>query len=154
MNEYDSRPDTIEHIRKVRSLLLEIDRELVRRALEHDQTKLEEPEKPIYDEFTPKLEDTEYDSEEYEQYLEQMGEALEHHYDEYRHHPEHFENGIEDMHLLDLLEMIVDWTAAVERHDDDNDIYDSIEANSGRFGYGSEVKQIFENTADWLQEIS
>lgn len=150
---YDSTENTIRHIRKVRNILLKISQELTRRIEEHDRTKLEEPEKPIFDEYTPKLEESEYGSEEYETYLKEMEKALEHHYSEYRHHPEHFEDGIEDMHLLDLLEMVVDWTAAVDRHDDDHDIFDSIEHNSERFGYGEELKTIFDNTATWIQDL-
>lgn len=149
--EYDSRPENVEHIRKVRTLLIRIGRELMRRADEHDRTKLQDPEKPIFDEYTSKLEESEYGSEEYETFLDEMDEALQHHYEEYRHHPEHFDDGIDEMHLLDLLEMVVDWTAATERHDDDGDIYDSIEQNQDRFEYDDQLKSIFENTADWIE---
>lgn len=147
-----SKPDTIEHIRLVRTLLLKVARELTRRIEKHDETKLEEPEKPIYDEYTPKLEESEYGSEEYQQFLEEMEEALDHHYAEYRHHPEHFDGGIQDMHLLDLLEMVVDWRAATERHQD-GDIYSSIAKNADRFEYGDELKAIFVNTANWIEEM-
>lgn len=94
MTDYDSELDTRRHIARVRDLLLEVSMQLHRRIQEHDQTKLEAPEKPVYDEYTPKLGDAEYGSEEYEQLLEEMQEALEHHYSDYRHHPEHFEGGI------------------------------------------------------------
>lgn len=149
----DSRPDTIEHIRRVRTLLLRVGRELMRRAEDHDNTKLEDPEKPLFDEYSPKLADTEYGSEEYYEYVEGLQEALDHHYEEYRHHPEHFEDGIEAMHLLDLLEMIVDWKAATERHDDDHGLLESIEENAERFGYGEELQKIFENTSAFLENI-
>ena len=38
--------------------------------------------------------------------------ALDHHYAKNRHHPEHFEHGVEDMNLLDILEMVVDWDSS------------------------------------------
>lgn len=57
------------------------------------------------------------------------------------------------MHLLDLIEMIVDWLAATERHNDDNGLFESIESNQDRFGYSDEMKTIFENTAKWLYQI-
>jgi len=44
-----------------------------------------------------------------------MKPALEHHYALYRHHPEHFQNGIDDMNLIDLVEMFADWKASSER---------------------------------------
>lgn len=56
---------------------------------------------------------------------------------------------IRGMTLMDLVEMICDWKAATERHDD-GDIRKSIELNQGRFGYSDELKQIFLNTIDHL----
>ena len=74
-----------------------------------------------------------------------MKPALEHHYKENRHHPEHFENGIKGMTLIDLVEMISDWKAASERHNN-GDIIKSIEINQKRFGYSDDIKQILLNT--------
>lgn len=55
-------------------------------------------------------------------------------------------NGIGGMSLLDLIEMLVDWKAASERHAD-GDFLASIEYNQGRFGYTDEMKAILLNTA-------
>jgi hypothetical protein len=63
--------------------------ELMQRAQHHDDSKLEEPELSIFDQYTPKLADLEYGSKEYKKSLEKMQAALEHHYQENRHHPEH-----------------------------------------------------------------
>lgn len=54
-------------------------------------------------------------------------------------------NGIEDMTLLDLVEMLCDWKAASERHDDGN-IRKSIEVNAERFNMTPQLRRIFENT--------
>lgn len=148
---YDSELNTLRHIYRVRTFLLRVATCLVQRADEHDRTKLEEPEKSFYDRSTSRLEETTYKLEEYEKFLDELDEALQHHYNEYRHHPEHFEDGIQDMHLLDLLEMVVDWRAATERHHD-GDIRESIEQNQERFGYSDELKRIFHNTADFIEE--
>ena len=77
--------------------------------------------------------------------------ALDHHYVENRHHPEHFENGIKGMSLLDIIELFADWHCAVKRHADGN-IYKSIDINQKRFGYGDTLKEIFVNTAKFLKE--
>jgi hypothetical protein len=37
-----------------------------------------------------------------------MAPALKHHYENNRHHPEHFKNNIDDMNLIDLIEMLCD----------------------------------------------
>lgn len=150
---YDSKADTLKHIETVRSLLSRVIIELSVRAREHDASKLEDPEKAVFDEYTPKLRETTYGSEEYETYLEEMQVALDHHYAHNRHHPEHFDGGIGDMHLLDLIEMLVDWKAATLRHED-GDLHESIEKNADRFGYGDELKAILHHTADWVEKIS
>jgi hypothetical protein len=64
-----------------------------------------------------------------------------------------FENGIQGMNLVDLVEMICDWKAATLRHEN-GDIFKSIEMNQNRFGYSDELKQIFINTVnDFLSEV-
>ena len=142
--------ETLEHIHKVREYLYFIVEELKKRGLEHDRLKMESPEVEIFTEFTPKLANTTYGSAEYKGFLKEMNKALKHHYENYRHHPEHFANGINDMNLIDIIEMICDWKAASLRHND-GDIRKSIEINAERFGYGEQLKQILLNTAELLK---
>lgn len=143
---YDSRPDTHEHIAIVRGYLLDLVAELIERAHEHDFSKLQEPERGMFDKYTPLLRDTTYGSDEYKTHLKEMGEALAHHYTANRHHPEHFENGVKDMTLVDVIEMLCDWKAATQRHAD-GDLERSISQNAERFGYGPEVSRLLLNTA-------
>jgi hypothetical protein len=116
-----------------------------------DSSKLEEPEKAAFDEFTPKLAATTYGSPEYQENLDGLGEALKHHYANNAHHPEHTENGIHDMTLVDIVEMLCDWQAATERHAD-GDIMKSIDINQKRFGFSDDLRDIFRNTATLLVE--
>lgn len=83
--------------------------------------------------------------------LDGMKPALDHHYANSRHHPEHFAKGILDMNLIDIVEMLCDWKAASERQKDGN-LLKSIELNAARFGYDDQVKQILINTAKLLDE--
>jgi Family of unknown function (DUF5662) len=150
---YDSTQDTIAHIARVQQLLGQVIVDLQERAAIHDRSKLREPEKSMFDEFTPKLRDSTYGSEEYEGFRKSMGEALAHHYAHNRHHPEHFARGIASMNLLDVVEMLVDWKAATERHAD-GDLARSIAHNRERFGYGDEIEGLLHNTASdlgWLR---
>lgn len=87
---YNSAQDTIDHIKKVMELLEKIVINLEYRSARHDESKLEEPEKSMYDKFTPMLRGSTYGSEEYKGFLKDMGEALQHHYKVNTHHPEHF----------------------------------------------------------------
>lgn len=147
--DYDSRPDTYEHIAEVRRTLLWLAQELMWRAHLHDESKLHDPERETFDRVTPQLRGLTYGSDEYKASLADMGPALEHHYGVNRHHPEHHAKGIAGMNLLDLIEMLCDWLAATKRHDD-GDIRRSIEQNADRFGYGDEIKRLLFNT---LEEI-
>ena len=141
MSTYDSRPDTCAHIQTVQDLVFEVVQNLVQRAQVHDRSKLASPEVEIFDEFTPKLKDSTYGSDEYKGFLAAMKPALDHHYAQNTHHPEHFPNGINGMSLLDITEMLCDWKAATMRHAD-GDLRKSIEINQKRFGYSDELKQI------------
>lgn len=87
---YDSRKDTKEHIGEVRKLLAAVIKDLDQRMYDHDLSKLESPEKEIFDEFTPKLKATTYGSDEYKSFLAQMKIGLDHHYAANSHHPEHY----------------------------------------------------------------
>jgi len=137
---------TMRHIERVRNLINKCVNMLLKCGENHDQTKLETPEVELFAEYTDKLADVEYNSDEYRSYLVEMQVALEHHYGHNRHHPEHHKSGIDDMDLIDMVEMFCDWKAASERHNTGN-ILKSIETNADRFSMSPQLIRIFENTA-------
>ena len=143
---YDSRPDTIAHATRVRQLLVPVIEELDERSRVHDASKTQPPELAIFDEFTPKLRDSTYGSDEYKGFLKDMGEALSHHYANNRHHPEYHKNGITGMTLIDLVEMLADWKAAGERHADGS-MGRSLRVNKERFNISDDLLAILDNTA-------
>ena len=147
----DCIKDTTMHINLVKENIIHVVQELLNRSNNHDRTKLIAPEVQIFTEYTPKLAGCTYGSKEYNRYLKEMKKALDHHYKVNRHHPEHFENGINDMTLIDLIEMLCDWMAAVKRHDD-GDIYKSLAINKKRFGISKQLSQILENTVRDLSD--
>lgn len=159
--QYDSAADTIKHIRTVQHKLGIIIAELHKRGIEHDASKLEDPEKETFDIYTPMLKDTTYGSDEYKQFLADMQPALQHHYRENRHHPEYFDHhcatgytgeaAIYHMDLIDVIEMFCDWAAASERHDD-GDLVKSIEINKERFHLNLQLVDIFKNTVKLLEK--
>jgi hypothetical protein len=72
--------------------------------------------------------------------------ALDHHYAHNAHHPEHYSDGIDGMSLFDLIEMLMDWKAASERHPGGTDILRSVEISSDRFSISEQLKKILLNT--------
>lgn len=153
MNELEAYAQTVEHIRLVQRLLLSAQIELSKRVITHDQSKLESPEWEMFRDVTHALHGLTYGSDEYKAQLEKMRTegALAHHYEHNRHHPEHFESGIDGMNLFDLLEMLVDWMAATKRHAD-GDIHKSIEINQDRFAMSDQLAQIFKNTVPCIND--
>lgn len=151
---YDSTADTLRHSQRVGELLMEIVAALCDRAVRHDRSKTEPPELDVFNEFTPKLKHSTYGSEEYRSFLAAMGEGLAHHYAHNRHHPEHFPNGIEGMNLVDLIEMLADWKAATERHEDGS-LSRSLILQRERFGFSQELAEVLGNSAydfGWLAD--
>lgn len=150
---YDSRPETLAHIERVRDYLSQVEDDLRERGLEHDASKLIDPELATFNEYTPKLKESTYGSDEYKGYLDGMGDGLRHHYEHNRHHPEHHANGINDMTLVDLMEMLADWKAATERHDN-GDLRRSLHIQKDRFGISDQLAAVLTNTAEALGWIA
>ena len=121
--KYDSTKDTTEHINRVEELLNLCADEIKWRGTIHDASG----------------------SDEYEEALKRLGVALKHHYANNSHHPEHYENGVDGMNLFDVMEMLMDWKAATERHAD-GDIHKSLIHNKDRFKMSPQLVSIFENT--------
>lgn len=111
--KYDCTADVLEHRRRVAFWLEFMTGDVLDwRAEHHDASKLTEPEKPYFDEYTPKLKTLEFGSEAYKQALAGLNVGLQHHYAENPHHPEHYPDGIDGMTIWDLVEMLADWMAA------------------------------------------
>lgn len=150
--ELQTNQETLKHIENVRGFIT-LFCDLIRtRGINHDKSKLEKPELEYFAKYTPRLADSTYGSDEYNQCLEDMKPALEHHYAKNRHHPEHFPNGVDDMNLVDILEMLADWKAATLRHHDGN-ILKSIENNEKRFSISPQLIKILRNTVELFEHV-
>lgn len=143
---YDSAPETRKHIKRVGLLLCQMILKLLDRIDNHDSSKLQYPDKEIFDIYTPQLQNSIYGSEEYKSFLKEMKPALDNHYATSPHHPEYYREGINGMDLIDILEMFCDWKAASERHIK-GDILESIKINKERFHISDQLEQILINTA-------
>lgn len=160
MSTYDSRPETLAHIDRVRHFLDRAIGNLGMRAHAHDASKLVDPELAAFDEATPKLAGMEYGSPEYKESLAALGPALQHHFMHNDHHPEHYPNGVRGMSLLALIEMLCDWRAASERMKQRTDdpakmksFESGLEFNKERFEISDDLYEILLNTARELDML-
>ncbi len=152
MTRDDVIRSTATHIRRVGELVTDCTANLNKRAVIHDASKWSEEEWPAFEAATPKLATITYGSEEYKESLRSIKPAIEHHQQANSHHPEFYPNGIEGMTLLDLVEMLCDWKAAGERHNDGS-IVKSLEHNKDRFRIEPQLYQILMNTAQEMKWI-
>ena len=147
----ECRVETQKHIDKVRKYIRFFTDKLTSRGENHDASKMESPEVELFAEHTERLAEIEYGSDEYKKELEELQPALEHHYAVNRHHPQHFPNGINDMNIIDIVELIADWKASSERYNNGN-LLKSIEINAKRFNMDEQLTQILMNTARMMDE--
>lgn len=133
------------HIERVNDLANRFAKILSAQAKYHDITKFEDPELSIYSEISPKLATVEYMSDEYKKLIEEMGEAIRHHYKNNPHHPEYYSNGIDGMDLFDIIEMLIDWISSTESNGQDA-VDTAIDANIKRFNISPQLANILTNT--------
>ena len=139
---YDCTFDVMKHRRDVEYWMRDFADMLTGRASVHDASKLEPEEKPVFDEYTPKLKAVEFGSPEYKAALAAMGEGLRRHYARNSHHPEHYPNGVNGMTLYDLIEMVCDWIAAATAKGKPID----LNYLTQRFGIAPQLVSIIVNT--------
>lgn len=178
MTRDDVIRSTAAHIRRVGELMVNVAAQLSIRAIVHDAGKWSPDEWPAFEAATPQLAGLTYGSDEYKAALRSIGPAVKHHQTTNTHHPEFFgehvcvQCGADDrdtpctcggprsadlsgMDLLDLMEMLCDWKAAGERHDNGS-MAKSLEHNRGRFKIEPQLLRVLTNTAQrqgWLATL-
>jgi hypothetical protein len=120
---------------------------LIKRAEEHDNTKFSEDEFPYLVQAMEDIIKYPFGTPEYEEMRKKHAKPFAAHYKKNRHHPEYFQNGIEGMTLLDLIEALCDWKAASMRQGNGGTIQNSIKVATEKFGIGEQLVKILENTA-------
>lgn len=139
---------TRDHIFRVRYLLDRFAAALMQRATNHDLSKFDPIESGPLQEMQDLIDregQAPFGSDEYKRRTALLGPMIEHHYKHNSHHPEHYENGIAGMDLLDLVEMFFDWKAASERGEDSAM---GIRYCAQKYGIPPMLESILRNTAD------
>jgi hypothetical protein len=141
--------ETMRHKCRVSEFLGLFVMQVLSRASEHDNSKVGPEELTGFGEATARLKGLTYGSPEYEASAEDLKVLIKGHYSRNSHHVEHHENGINDFDLFDLVEMLADWKAATERHDD-GDLGTSITKNAASKNITPQLKGILRNTAEFM----
>lgn len=135
------------HIAAVQLRMERLAIELSDRSQKHDESKLENPEHSMWlcmdkDSLKPK-----YGTPEYFQKMKKFKYVFDQHYKDprNRHHPEHWENGIYDMNLIDITEMLCDWIS-YKSNLSYSEASKVIEENCKRFGFDEQIRNILLNT--------
>jgi hypothetical protein len=102
----------LRHQALVKNYLLQVARKLEERANLHDLSKFQLDEFEGMAKINQIAREMRLDSPEYKASI--QSEAVKLHWSRNSHHPEYYHDGIKDMSLLDLIEMVIDWRAASE----------------------------------------
>lgn len=143
--------DYIQHIQWLMEGMAWVQGQLMLRMLSHDRTKIGESELDAYAEIVPGFKNLQYGTEEHKAHGKRLGPAWKHHTEHNRHHPEHFESGISDMTLIDLVEMVCDWRAASMR----GGYFDwerSLDQAKKNHGIDQQLFEILGNTCKLIDE--
>lgn len=146
LNILETRKKTLGHINHTKKYISTIIKELESRAKSHDNSALYSPEIDVFAEYTEgSSQDFIYGN--CREYSDETTQVLKQHYEKNPHHIESYENGIQDMTLIDLMIMLCDWTALFSKSKKrDKEIIEFIKQNKDKYGFSDEVMQILINT--------
>ena len=147
MTDYEKKnfEETKKHVQSVQEKINFFVSILLERSRVHDDSKFSDDEAPYFARSLSELKGLTYGSDEYKAALIKLKPALDHHYRVNSHHPEYYENKVEFMDLIDIIEMFCDWWAATERHED-GDLKKSIDINTERFDLSAQLSGILKQT--------
>lgn len=134
----------LNHKKNVTNLINLIIIELHKRINEHDESSLNSNEVEVLTYFPEYIKKDSYLNEESLAYIREIKNALNIHFKKNSHHPEHFNNKIKDMNLIDIIEMLCDWKSTMS---EDDDIISVIKRNKKIYNFSNELMYILINTS-------
>jgi len=147
--EFEVLLDVIRHVSEVQENMEDIAHDLKMRSISHDRSKFDDPEFSTFVRTRPEFRVANYGTPEYEAVVEKAREGVDHHYANNRHHTAYHPNGVKDMNLLDLLEMLADWKAA-SRRSPDLTFMDSLPRAFKKYEMDETIQTLMRNTIEYL----
>lgn len=143
--EFEVLCDTVLHVGEVKENLEIICSELRQRGDAHDRTKFEAFEFDAFVSTRPKFKEANYGSPEYQECVDAIKPAIDHHYANNRHHTAFHKDGINGMSLIDVIEMVCDWKAAARRSPNQT-FEQSLSIAFKKYKIEPQLQKILENT--------
>jgi len=122
--------------------ILNIICKLFMRALLHDNSKFNLDEAKGF----IKIINNKKEGKEYFDVLSLIAKEVNNHYKNNKHHPQHYKNGIDDMELIDIVEMLCDWQASNSQRHNFGTIEFAISINKNRFNISNQLSNILLNS--------
>lgn len=153
--------DTYKHKQIVADKMIKVVRNLLERAIKHDDSKLEESEKKYYINpvFILNTEEIPFGSTRYTEVIKEMDKGWEHHKMNNDHHIEFFvpysvqtlNDPVLCMDLISLIEMCCDWIAAASRKG--NRPEDALKYIEKKYPINVQLRQVIINTINMIEEL-
>lgn len=134
----------LNHKKSVKKRLEWLSKRLEERANNHDDSKLRVPEFRWLVQMD-KEPFTQYGTQEYFQKMDKWEKFFRHHYENNRHHPDHFREGILGFNLVDLCEFTADIISYVDTLHVGKAI-EIVENQAKRFNLDFQITQLIKNT--------
>ena len=132
------------HINRVRKWIGKFSTILFIRGINHDKSKLCEPELSLWKKMDEEPRYP-YGTSKYKEKLNRYKEVFQQHYKHNKHHPEHWSGYYCDMDLMDVIEMLCDWLG----YKDDITLKEAetlVNQQCERYGFNDTFRHLLYNT--------
>ena len=133
-----------DHTFGVRSRVTRICTALMTRAITHDNSKYSENELDDHISMAEEMDGIKYGTDAYYAIKRKYETLSAEHFANNRHHPEHHPNGLNDMNLVDVIEMLCDWLTGSENTG--TPVERSLEINEKRYNVSPQLMKLLRNT--------
>ena len=133
-----------DHISGVRRRVTLVCTALMNHAIIHDNSKYSEQELNAHISMADEMDGIKYGTDTYYAIKQKYESLSAEHFANNRHHPEHHPNGIDDMNLVDVIEMLCDWLTGSENTG--TPVERSLEINEKRYHVSPQLMKLLKNT--------
>ena len=133
-----------DHISGVRRRVTLVCAALINRAITHDNSKYSEKELNAHISMGDEMNGIKYGTDAYYAIKRKYESLSVEHFANNRHHPEYHPNGIDDMTLVDVIEMLCDWLTGSENTG--TPVERSLEINEERYNISPQLMKLLRNT--------